>query len=154
MPRSSRSSRPSSSSFHSSTKIPVAPPYTVAPYRPPYGAVAHPPAPSTGQTLKESLVSGVGSGIGFGVGSRIVSGLFGPPTVNVGTTAPPVVPSAPSPPIHLPAFQQCQQNAIESHEKPLCMKLFNTDISYAEFKHCMEGTDNQIHICKEFLPTK
>jgi hypothetical protein len=148
MPRSS-SSRSSSSRFHTSTKVPV------APYRPPYGTVAPSPAPSTGQTLKESLVSGVGSGIGFGVGSRIVSGLFGPPTVNVGTTAPPAATaSIPSLPAHLPAFQQCQQNAIEPHEKPLCMKLFGMDESYAEFKHCMEGTGNQIHVCKEFLPTK
>jgi hypothetical protein len=121
----------------------------MAPFRPP----SIPATPTTGQTLKESIVSGVGSGVGFSLGSRLVSGLFGAPTVNVtGQPSPPPVPAPPAVPTHLPAFQQCQHNVIEPSEKLLCMKLFNTDISYTEFKQCMETSDNQIHLCKEFLP--
>ncbi len=140
MPRSSSRSSPTPSrSFHAPSNR------SVAPFQNPYSSVAPiPKAPTTGQLLKESVVSGVGSGIGFGIGSRMITGLFGAPTVNV----------AQAPPSQPPAFQQCQQNAIESYEKPLCMKLFATDVSYTEFKQCMESSDNQIHVCKEFLPKK
>ena len=76
MPRSSTSSRSSSTSRPSlPSKVSVAPPMQPYPFRP--------TNPTTGQMLKESIVSGVGSGIGFGVGSRIVSGLFGAPVVAV-----------------------------------------------------------------------
>jgi hypothetical protein len=138
----------SSRSFHAPSNRSVATPYTVAPFRP----SSTPPAPTTGQTLKESIVSGVGSGVGFSLGSRLVSGLFGAPTLNVAQAAPPSPPPPISTPTHLPAFQQCQHNVIEPPEKLLCMKLFNTDVSYTEFKQCMETSDNQIHVCKEFLP--
>jgi hypothetical protein len=102
--------------------------------------------------LKESIVSGVGSGVGFSLGSRLVSGIFGAPTVNVASSTNPAgIPSAPA---QLPAFQQCNQNAFDAGEKLLCVRLYNTDASYAEFKQCMETSDNQIHACKEFLPKK
>ncbi len=106
--------------------------------------------------LKESIVSGVGSGVGFSLGSRLVSGIFGAPTVNVASsTNPAAVPSViPSAPAQLPAFQQCNQNAFDAGEKLLCVRLYNTDASYTEFKQCMESSDNQIHACKEFLPKK
>ena len=150
MPRSSNSSRTSSS------RIAVAPPYAVAPFRAPYGAIAHPPTPSTGQTFKDSIVSGVGSGIGFGVGSRIVSGLFGAPVVAVekmetavSETKTVVNTFAQS---TLPNLQQCQQNAIEDLEKPLCYALLINEPRHHEFKQCMETSENQIHMCKEFLP--
>lgn len=153
MPRSSSSSNPRSSSrsFHAPSN------QSVMPFRNPYSAVA-PQPPTTGQMLKESIVSGVGSGVGFSLGSRLVSGLFGAPTVNVASsTNPAALPSAtavPSAPAQLPAFQQCTQNAFDAGEKLLCVRLYNTDASYAEFKQCMETSDNQIHACKEFLPKK
>lgn len=147
MPRSSSKSSMSTSrssrSYHPPVSYSVAPPYTVAPFRPPHA----PPAPTTGQMLKESVVSGVGTGVGFSLGSRMISGLFGAPTVNVTN------PSATTAQSQPPAFQQCQHNAIEPQEKLLCVRLFNTDAAYMEFKQCMESSDNQIHVCKEFLPT-
>jgi len=145
MPRSSssKSSMSTSRSSRSPASYSVAPPYTIAPFRTPYT----PPAPTTGQMLKDSVVSGVGTGIGFSLGSRMISGLFGAPSVNVASNA-----TAAPTPQHPPAFQQCQQNAIEPAEKLLCMKLFNTDSVHMEFKQCMESSDNQIHVCKEFLP--
>lgn len=46
------------------------------------------PLPSgTGPTLGQSIKDGFGLGIGSAIGHRIVSGIFGAPTVNV-TTAP------------------------------------------------------------------
>jgi hypothetical protein len=148
MPRSSSSSRSSSSKIH------VAPPYTVAPYRAPYGSIA--PTPSTGPTFKESLVSGVGSGIGFGVGSRIVSGLFGAPVVAVEKVGSAVSETKSAvntfAQTTIPNLQQCKQNAIQDLEKPLCYTLLSNDPRHHEFKQCMETSDNQIHMCKEFLP--
>ena len=105
-------------------------------------------SPSTGQTLKDSLVSGVGSGIGFGMGSRIVSGLFGAPVIAVETEAKNTVTRQTT-----VALQQCQQNTVDVDvgEKPLCYALLSNDPKHTEFKQCMQASENQIHMCKEFL---
>jgi hypothetical protein len=142
MPHSSSSSRAPS---RSSSKFPVAPPYAVAPFRPPYGS---PPA-TTGSTLKDSLVSGVGSGIGIGIGTRLVSGLFGAPVVAVEKVQTAVNSVAEK---TVPNLQQCQQNAFDSIEKSLCYTLLSNEPRHYEFKQCMETSENQIHMCKEFLP--
>jgi len=42
-------------------------------------------SPSTFQTLKQSMVSGLGSGIGFSVADRLVSTVLGPRKVEVQT---------------------------------------------------------------------
>lgn len=42
-------------------------------------------SPSTFQTLKQSMVSGIGSGIGFSVADRLVSTVLGPRKVEVQT---------------------------------------------------------------------
>ena len=42
-------------------------------------------SPSTFQTLKQSMVSGIGSGIGFSVADRLVSSVLGPRKVEVQT---------------------------------------------------------------------
>jgi hypothetical protein len=101
---------------------------------------------TTAQTLKDSLVSGVGSGIGFGIGSRLMSGLFGAPMLAVAETKSAV--------IGAPNLQQCYQNALELSEKPLCYALLSNEPRHHEFKQCMEASDNQIHMCKEFLPNE
>ena len=148
MPRSSSPNRSSRTSF------PVAPPYAVSPFRPSNGGVVAPP--TTGQTLKDSLVSGVGSGIGLGIGTRIVSGLFGAPVVAVEKvgTAVSETKSAVNTFIqtNAPNIQQCQHNALETSEKSLCYALLSMEPRLHEFKQCMETSDNQIHMCKEFLP--
>ncbi len=150
MPRSSSSSSMKSSpsrSFHAPSSK------AVVPYRPSISAVAPMPSPpmytppTTGQILKESIVSGVG----MGIGTRIASAIFGPPTVNMNQVAP--APTSIPLPTQNPAFQQCQQNATPE-DKPLCMRLYNTELSYNEFKQCMESSGNQIHMCKDYLPMK
>lgn len=155
MPRSSSSSRPSSSSSYR-PRMPVAPPYAVAPYRPPYGAITPTPSTSTGSMLKDSLVSGVGSGVGFGIGSRIVSGLFGAPVVAVEKVGSAVAETKTAVNTFaqntIPNLQQCQQNAFDATEKTFCYTLLSNDPRVHEFKQCMETSDNQIHMCKEFLP--
>jgi hypothetical protein len=146
MPRSYNSSRPSTSlarvpakaaPFHSSSPLP-------------------PSSPSTGQMLKESLVSGVGSGIGFGVGSRLVSGLFGAPVVAVEKVGTAVAETKSAvntfAQTTIPNLQQCQQNAFDATDKSFCYVLLSKDPRHHEFKQCMETSDNQIHMCKEFLP--
>ena len=152
MPRSSSSSR-SPSRTPQRSNFPVAPPYAVSPFRAPYGGMA---PPTTGQTLKDSLVSGVGSGIGFGIGSRVVSSLFGAPVVaveKVGTAVAETKSAANTfATTTIPALQQCQQNSFDASEKSFCYALLSTEPRVQEFKQCMESSDNQIHICKEFLP--
>lgn len=141
MPRSSTSSR-SSSTYRPPAKIPVAPPYAVAPFRP-----TNPP--TTGQMLKEGITSGIGSGIGFGIGTSISRALFGSTAAPMVSAAPPAIPAIPTPPVNVSDFQQCQHNAFDASEKMLCMYLY---MPYTEFKQCMKTSDNQIHMCKEFLP--
>ena len=148
MPRSSSSSS-SSSSRSTPNRLPSrAPP--LAPMR----SVA---APSTAHTLKDSLVSGVGSGIGFGLGSRIVSGIFGAPVVAVekvgASIAEPTSALKTFSQTTVPNLQQCYQHALDASEKPLCYALLSNEPRLYEFKQCMESSENQIHMCKEFLPT-
>lgn len=109
-------------------------------------------APSSGQTLKDSLVSGVGSGIGFGIGNRLVSSLFGASapvsTISqVGSSQSPTVSTS------IPNLQQCYQNALDASDKPLCYALLSKESNHYQFKQCMESSENQIHLCKEFLPS-
>lgn len=117
-----------------------------------------PVSPSTtAHTLKDSLVSGVGSGIGFGIGSRIVSGLFGAPVVAVEKVGASI--AEPSSALKtfsqttVPNLQQCYQHALDASEKPLCYALLSNEPRLHEFKQCMESSENQIHMCKEFLPS-
>lgn len=121
-------------------------PSSLSPYQP----------PSTGQMLKESLVSGVGSGIGFGIGSRVVSGLFGAPVVAVEKVGTAVAETKTAVNTFaqktVPNLQQCQHNAFDASEKSLCYALLSNEPRVHEFKQCMETSDNQIHMCKEFLP--
>jgi len=131
MPRSSQSS-----SSRVPAKVPVAPVHTLTPS-----------TPSTGQVIKESLVSGVGSGIGFGIGSRLVSGIFGAPVIAETKSAVNTFAQT-----TIPTLQQCQQNAFDPTEKSLCYALLSKEPRHHEFKQCMESSDNQIHVCKEFLP--
>lgn len=147
MPRSSTSSR--SSSSHVPFRPTTAPPKSSSyPF--------HPPTPTTGQMLKESMVSGVGSGIGFGVGSRIVSGLFGAPVVAVEKVGSAVTETKTAvntfAQTTVPNLQQCQHNAFDPAEKSLCYALLSSEPRHHEFKQCMETSENQIHMCKEFLP--
>lgn len=141
MPRSSGMKSAPSSSRHSPVKIPVPPPYAVGPFRP--------ASPSTGQMLKESITSGIGSGIGFSIGNRLTQSIFGSSTATATAITTPT--SLPSPPQNISEFQQCQHNAFDGNEKLLCMNLYSSDASYTEFKQCMKSSDNQIHMCKEFL---
>lgn len=150
MPRSS-SSRSSSSSrpFSQTSMKPPAllrNPSSVSPYTP----------PTTGTTLKESLVSGVGSGIGFGIGSRIVSGIFGAPVVAVEKVEASISETKSVAnsfaQTTVPNLQQCYKNAFDVSEKPLCYALLSNESRHHEFKECMETSENQIHMCKEFLP--
>lgn len=136
MPRSSSSSRSPSSSL---SRVPV--------YSHAKAPVNTYPASSTGQMLKDSLVSGVGSGIGFGIGSRLMSGVFGAPVIAVAETK-----SAVNTQTTIPSLQQCQENAFNVEDKSFCYALLSKDPRHHEFKQCMETSDNQIHICKEFLP--
>lgn len=149
MPRSSSSSRSSSTRSHVPAPSHVTPPMQSYPFRP-----TNPP--TTGQMLKESIVSGVGSGIGFGVGSRIVSGLFGAPVVAVEKVGSAVTETKSAVTTFaqttVPNLQQCQHNAFEPSEKSLCYTLLSNEPRHHEFKQCMETSDNQIHMCKEFLP--
>lgn len=140
MPRSSGMKSTPSTSRHTPAKIPVPPPYAVAPFRP--------TAPTVSQTLKEGITSGIGTGIGFGIGNRISNAIFGPSTV----ASAPIVTAVPSPPQHVSDFQQCQHNAFDGGEKLLCMNLYNSHAAYEEFRQCMKTLDNQVHTCKEFLP--
>jgi hypothetical protein len=137
MPRSSHSS-----SSRVPAKVPVAPVHT-----------STPSAPSTGQIIKESIVSGVGSGIGFGIGSRLVSGMFGAPVVSLGTAVTETKSAVNTfAQTTIPNLQQCQQNAFDATEKTFCYALLSKEPRHHEFKQCMETSDNQVHVCKEFLP--
>lgn len=68
----------------------VAPPSSVVQYKP----------PTFGQAIKE----GFGVGIGVSLANRVVSGIFGPPTVHVNTTQTPTVTTT-NPTVT--AFEQC-----------------------------------------------
>jgi len=52
----------------------------------------------------------------------------------------------------IPSLQQCQENAFDVGDKSFCYALLSKDPRHHEFNQCMEAYDNQIHICKEFLP--
>ena len=69
------------SSYSSNKSKPSASAYAPVPFRNPMSSVAHPvpSAPTFGQTLKEGFALGTGSAIAH----RMISSVFGAPTVNV-----------------------------------------------------------------------
>jgi hypothetical protein len=146
MPRSSQSSLQSR-------------PRAVAPFRPTVPTVSHSPLqpyspPTTGQILKESVVSGVGAGVGMNIANRMMTSIFGAPQVAVTQTQQTPTPGLYGNPNAYPeALTQCMEHmATEKEELPLCLFLMKRDRQYDEFHQCMQSSQNQIHLCKDFLP--
>lgn len=87
-------------------------------YRPPPSSppvIQHHTAPAATPTLGQSIKDGFGLGIGSAIGQRIVSGIFGAPTVAV-TAAP-----APREPT---AFEKCVAEKRLAHDDiALCAHL-------------------------------
>lgn len=83
MPRSSPPSKTSSTSYRPKTSIAPPPPAL----RNPNSTVGHPvpllPTPTLGQSIKE----GFGLGAGSAIAQRMVSAVFGPPTINTVNTS-------------------------------------------------------------------
>jgi hypothetical protein len=124
-------------------------------FRPSNPPIVHVPAtPTTGQIIKESIVSGVGSGIGFSAGTRIMNSIFGP-------TIPYHQPPPPPPPQNTPtaelskAMEKCLEHSASMREEiPLCLNLFKTEQKYREFQQCMQTSDNNVQLCRDFLPSQ
>lgn len=156
MPRSSQSSLQSRSRA------------SPAPFRPTVPTVSHSSvqpyqAPTTGQILKESMISGVGAGVGMNIANRMMTSILGPPQIAVNQTQQQPQPQSQSQQQHVApygnpqayneALTQCMEHmATEKEELPLCLFLMKRDRQYDEFHQCMQSSQNQIHLCKDFLP--
>lgn len=152
---------PRSSSSHSSSKPMVSSRYpvqsplsSVKPFHSTTPPPVHLPSPTTGQLIKESIVSGVGSGIGFSAGTRMMNSIFGPTSL-VGSS-PPQAQQPPSLPSQTQAsMQKCvEQMALHSSREdlPLCFHLLKEDMQYREFQQCMKTSENNMNLCRDFLP--
>lgn len=73
---------PRNSSPAKSHSTPAAP----VPFRNPYSTVGHPLAIPSAPSLAESIKQGVGLGAGSAIAQRMVSAVFGAPTINTVTT--------------------------------------------------------------------
>ena len=130
MPRSSQSSLQSRS--YPSASV------SQKPFRPTVPTVspqAYQP-PTTGQILKESMVSGVGAGVGMNIANRFMTNLFGPPQVAVTQTQTQPQQQGQSnkglygnPNAYPEALTQCMEHmATEKEELPLCLFLMKPPI--------------------------
>jgi hypothetical protein len=81
MPRNSSPTKRHSTSYNP-TPSPTAP----VPFRNPYSTVGHPLAIPSAPSLAESIKHGVGLGAGSAIAQRMVSAVFGAPTINTVTT--------------------------------------------------------------------
>jgi hypothetical protein len=123
-------------------------------FRPTNPPMVHvPTAPTTGQIIKESIVSGVGSGIGFSAGTRIMNSIFGP-AIPYHQPPPPPPQNAPSAELSK-AMEKCLEHSASMREEiPLCLNLFKTELKYREFQQCMQTSDNNVQLCRDFLPSQ
>jgi hypothetical protein len=109
MPRSSSTSRSSSSRVHAPSPPPIA-------FRNPYSSVGQPSLPGPSSTLAQSMKEGFGLGAGSAIAHRVVASIFGAPTVNTVITGS----SQPTP------KQPCEKErlAFESCMKTQSMETF------------------------------
>lgn len=142
---------PRSSSSHSSKSMP---PHAVKPFHTTTPSVPSFPTPTTGQLIKESMVSGVGSGIGFSAGTRIMNSLFGPTLPAMPQQATTTVGSPTQ--TRTPMERCVEQMALHSSREDLtlCLHLLKEDMQYREFQQCMKTSDNNTQLCKDFLPSQ
>lgn len=118
------------------------------------------PVPSssstTGQLIKDSIISGVGSGIGFSAGSRLMNSIFGPTSL-VGSMPQSETQNQQQQKPHRSPMERCvEQMALYSSREDLslCLNLLKEDMQYREFQQCMKTSNNDGEMCKNYLPTE
>ena len=135
MPRNS-----SPTKRHSTSYNPKPSPTAPVPFRNPYSTVGHPLAIPSAPSLAESIKQGVGLGAGSAIAQRMVSAVFGAPTINTVNTTPTI-----GAPVALKEACDKERHAFETCMKTQSIETFcgQEQIAYSSCLQVSKSSSGQ-----------